>query len=191
MFNSASWYYNLGFASCIVYTLFFIALWTTKELQVHPLKLVMYITFCDCIVQMSYINFARICEFKLYKLFSWTFFFSQSPQAQYASIAILLQSGYALWFISLNMTFMFNSALCLDLILVLHSPFKSAEARTPKYFWFCSIVTVATWICTRPFFHILPYEDFLKLLDLILFVSVVVFMASALLSGIYATYKLT
>ena len=75
-FNDDQWYYILGIASCLVYTLFFLALWSTKELQVHPLKLVMYITFCDCLVQMSYNNFARICEFEAYKLFSATLFFS-------------------------------------------------------------------------------------------------------------------
>ena len=86
------------------------------------------------------------------------------------------------------MTFLFNSALCLDLILVLHSPFKSAEARTPKYFWFCLIVTVATWLCTGPYLFIPPYG---VLWDYIQCANVIVFMASALLSGIYATYKLT
>ena len=148
----------------------------------------MYITFCDHLVQMSYINVARICDFKVYKLFSWTLFFSQTPQAQYTSLAIMLQSGYAIWWISLNMTFLFNSALCLDLILVLHSPFKSAEARTPKYFWFCLIVTVATWLCTGPYLYIPPYG---VLWDYIQCLNVLVFMASALLSGIYASYKLT
>ena len=86
------------------------------------------------------------------------------------------------------MTFLFNSALCLDLILVLHSPFKSAEARTPKYFWFCLIVTVATWLCTGPYLFIPPYG---VLWDYIQCLNVIVFMAAAFLSGIYATYKLT
>ena len=173
-----------------MYTLFFLALWSTKELQVHPLKLVMYITFCDCLVQMSYINFARLCEFEAYKLLSATLFFSQTPQAQFTSLALLLESGYAIWWLSLNMTFFFNSALCLDLILVLNSPFKSAEARTPKYFWIVPIVTILIWLGARPFYHTLEYEEFLQLLDYLAFMPVVIFMVSALLSAIYATYKL-
>ena len=77
------------------------------------------------------------------------------------------------------------------MILVLHSPFKSAEARTPKYFWFCSIVVIVIWLALRPFYRVVSYEEFLKILDYIAFASVAVFMASAILSGIYATYKLT
>ena len=98
------------------------------------MKLVMYITICDATMIMSSTGMISICRVETYKLLAATMFFSQSYQAQFESLAMLFQVIYGLVFpVAFHLSFAFNAALCWDLIIVLHNPFKSAEARLKTY----------------------------------------------------------
>ena len=55
-YNTELWFALLELASGLACFAFFIILYNTKELQVHPMRLIMYIAFMETIVQFALIT---------------------------------------------------------------------------------------------------------------------------------------
>ena len=89
------------------------------------------------------------------------------------------------------MSFLFNAALCWDLILVLHNPFKSAEARLQKYVIISVSLLVIETIILKPLQAYMKYSEFLKVFDVVTWIPIIAFIVSATISAIYAVFKLS
>ena len=188
-FDNEHWFHYLGYASALVNVLFFAAIWRIKELQVHPMRLLMYITVCDASLLVVQQGNLAICDHKQYKLFAWTVFWSNDDDYQILSLAILVISNAVQFFLSFCMSFFLNSSLCLDLILVLHNPFKSAEKRLPLYVW-ASFVGALTMLTLEVLLLWAGSAYAAWISDILVFAPVSAFFVSAVFSVGYAAVKL-
>ena len=75
----------------------------------------------------------EICDWKLYEAFSATVYFSEEPTYKLRSIWILSLTGVYLFRAAFMMSFLLNTALCIDLYQTVVNPFASAEKRVKKY----------------------------------------------------------
>jgi len=66
----------LGFITAFIYFVFFLIIWNNKELQAHPMKLFMYLSMFECILQFNYSMSANICRFDMHYLLAYTMQFS-------------------------------------------------------------------------------------------------------------------
>ena len=83
----------------------------------------------------------------LYKLFSYTVFYSNTPEKMHDSLRLILNSSLYLFKTLFIISFFLNSFLCIDLYLTVKSPFTPASSRC-KVYYFVSFVTgiIVSWI---------------------------------------------
>ena len=74
-YNQDLWFAALQFSSGIACFIFFLLLYKTKELQVHPMRLIMYIAFMETMVQFALIMQLQACKWNPNILFAYTVFF--------------------------------------------------------------------------------------------------------------------
>lgn len=123
--------------------LFGFFVYSTKELQVHPMRLIMYLAFVESIFQITLLLSERICQFRVNELLSWTIYFSNDPY-DVAKATMLLANCcnfFSLGFMSLSISL--NTCLCLDLILMVRYPFGKKESRVPWYLTISCIIAFA------------------------------------------------
>ena len=92
--------------------------------------------------------------------------------------------------IAFNLTFWFNAALCWDLILVLRDPFKSADGRLKKYVIIIIGQLIMCAVILKPLQANMKYSEFLIVFDIYTWIPIGVFIVSAIISAVYAVYKL-
>ena len=186
-FDNEFWFFLLSYASVLSNVFFFVVIWQIKEMHVHPLKLFMWISVFDAtLLQMDYSSL-KVCESYQIDLLTRTMYFSSSLQDKAKAIRILYHNCNFLFQFSYYMTFYLNSALCLDLIITLSSPFKSAEKRTDIY---VGVSTVLSLLClgilsSETVHNRIPWLYISNVL-----LPIVAFVALAIVSTTYAMYKL-
>ena len=111
--------------SAAVGMLFFLFVFYTKELHVHPMRIIMYIAFFESIYLFLGVEQFYICDFGFHKLLSWTVFYSNDPFDVVRSIYILLYSTNFIAVFSAEMAVMLNIMLCIDLVLMVRYPFNN------------------------------------------------------------------
>ena len=90
----------------------------------------------------------------------------------------------------MTMSFLLNSALCIDLVRVLWNPFKSTDNRSTKYLAICGTLTACALTGLNISYYILDSVTFAKVGTVIQFLPVVIFSVCAIFSFSYALYKL-
>ena len=120
---------------------FFLMLWI-KELQAHPMKLFMVITACDSTLLFLYFIELNMCSFGLHKLFAWTVYFNTDCATYLKSVNTLLNTGQLAMNFSATLSGCLQVCICLDLILIIKSPFKPKEARVPVYYIYSLIIAI-------------------------------------------------
>ena len=112
---------------------FMTGLWNPK-LKQHPYQLVSAIALIDATYFLIFNTLDEVCELKLYKLFSYTVFFSDSPDKMYDSLRLILNSSLYLFKTLFIISFFLNSFLSIDLYLTVKSPFTPASSRLKVYY---------------------------------------------------------
>lgn len=64
-------------------------MWWIEELQVHPMKLFMYLIALDGAILLQYGISFGICPFELYELLAWTLFFENTCESQLRALSVL------------------------------------------------------------------------------------------------------
>lgn len=108
---------------------FFSFVYYNKELQVHPMKLIMFMALAESTVQFSLFSQFFICTTGANQLFNYTVFFSSDDITLARSTIILQYSSMLVAFICVNLSIVLNTMLCLDLILMVRYPFAEKENR--------------------------------------------------------------
>ena len=152
-----SWFIFLTYLSGIIAGLFFLVILDNKPLQTHPMKLFMYISLVECLEAMTYATLPQICNLDMYNVFAYTVFWGNNLEQQLKSAIILSEFGMSLFQACTVMEIAFLNCLCLDLNLMLRSPFSKKESRM-KWYVFGSIF-YATLMVLTPFIELIaPYE---------------------------------
>ena len=123
----------LQFSSGLACFIFFLLLYQTKELQVHPMRLIMYIAFMETVVQFALIMQLQACKWNLNTLFAYTVYFDGDIYYQARGLFIQLIATIWLAVFATFSTVMLNMMLSIDLILTVRYPFKKKEGRNPIY----------------------------------------------------------
>ena len=74
-FGKQKWFCWLAFASGLCYAAIGAAIYFNKELQVHPMKLLMYTSFVEAALFFNLFSSYDFCELKLQNLLAITLFF--------------------------------------------------------------------------------------------------------------------
>ena len=70
------WYFFLEYIGGVCCLVLFLAMYSNKDLQVHPMKLIMVISLMESLIHCGLSMMPYICTFKLNKLFALTVFMS-------------------------------------------------------------------------------------------------------------------
>lgn len=152
-YNTSWWFTLIMFLSISISLAFFMVIYWTKELQAHPMKLIMTIALSESAFQYLLIAQFYICETRANELFSYTVLWSWEEEDLIKSTLILVASSLYCAFFFLLFSLTLNTMLCLDLILMVRYPFERKEARLNKY-RFCSVLLAsppAMLLSLKPF----------------------------------------
>ena len=145
-FNDSYWYLALECTSSLVAALFGAYVLYTKELQVHPMRLIMYLAFVESIYQYLLIQSTYICRLRLNELLAWTLYYSNDAESLNKATVLLVVASDMFAVTSFNVSVGLNTSLCVDLILMVHYPFTKKEGRISIYLAVSVLVgaTIAT-----------------------------------------------
>lgn len=132
-YNDDVWFALLQFSSGLACFAFFLLLYHTKELQVHPMKLIMYIAFMETLVQFALIMQLQACKWNMNELFAWTVYFQDDIYYKARALAIQIIATIWLAVFATFCTVLLNIMLSIDLILTVRYPFKKKEGRNKIY----------------------------------------------------------
>ena len=127
------WFSLLELSSAFMCLSFFAIVYFNKQLQVHPMRLIMYIALAESGYQYFLIQQFQICDFHLNWLFAWTFFYSNDAYYLFKSNDILTRSCIFGASFCIEFGILLNICLCIDLILMVRYPFESTSGRVNKY----------------------------------------------------------
>ena len=128
-----------------------------------------------------------LCEVEFFKLLSWTLFFSENYRDYIISGYSLYFLSFVTWYFSFFMSFFLNTALCVDLMIVLSNPFKPVENRTLTYLIVSTVLALAIIVLN---FIIVKDQYALTMGYVLTFIPVMTFCLAAVVSSIYAFCKL-
>jgi len=83
--NSQIWIFVV-YGGAVINAIFFFLMWRIKELQVHPMKLFMYIMAADSLVLSQYSMSLNVCKLRLHTLYAATVFFDTSCESKLRAI---------------------------------------------------------------------------------------------------------
>ena len=132
-YDADNWFFVLEFSSSIMATLFGTFILFTKELQVHPMKIIMYLAFAESVFQIMLVQSPHICQTRQNELLALTLFGSTSNYNVARATFILASSNNFFALGSLSLSISLNTCLCIDLILMVRYPFTKKENRVPWY----------------------------------------------------------
>jgi hypothetical protein len=117
-------------------------IWKHKALQVHPMRLFMYISIFDAALFSNYWFSSVICPWKLYYIPAATIRFDNDENtrvtALYYMVVLKKAIDNALWVASAVL----NTFVCLDLVLVVWYPLNPKEKRINWYMLVTSIMSI-------------------------------------------------
>ena len=186
-YDDSLWYFILELCSSLMGALFGAFILYTKELQVHPMKLIMYLAFVESVFQILIVQNDYICAQKYNYVFSWTIFFGASDYDVARATVILTQSSAFIATMCIGMSICLNTCICIDLILMVRYPFTKKEPRVRLYLLGSLLVSIPT-----SFFNV-NFEDNDKSLYRGAFCTVTmfsIFIIAFLVSTIYTCGKL-
>jgi len=93
----------------------------------------MWVALFESAFQFTSIATFYICRLRLAHLFSYTVYYTLDPYLEAKSTGILLLSGIFICAFTLIISVLLNTALCVDLILMVRYPFEDKESRVKKY----------------------------------------------------------
>jgi hypothetical protein len=129
------------------------------SLQVHPMKLIMWIAFADSalinVVLMSY----SVCELHLYELFASTVMFSSTVEDQYRALWILQASKNILTVFLTLLIFLMNTCLASDMIMMIRYPFSNKTKSIPVYLIFSFSIALGLTISAFFTLHFKEFSD--------------------------------
>ena len=185
-YDQDSWYLALQLTSAMMGLLFFAFVYYTKELQVHPMKLIMVQAIVESAFQFFLIEQFYVCQFDLHYLFSWTVFFTDEAYYLGRSVGILMYSCIYGSCLCVTFSSLINTMLCIDLILMVRYPFDKKESRFPMYI----IISVILTIPAATMMSFSTEEVWLKLGSGLGLTYALIFIATFVISIIYACKKL-
>ena len=112
---------------------FFLFVYFTKELQAHPMKLIMLMALSESAFEFMIIAQLYICKTGANHLFSYSVYFETDEYHLARSTRILIFSGLYSMFFFMLFSLALNTMLCLDLILMVRYPFYNKESRLKMY----------------------------------------------------------
>ena len=122
--------------SAILNAAFFVLMLWIDELRVHPMKLFMYLMACDSTVLFAYVFSLSSCSWNLPRLFAETVFFSSDCAEKLRALKVLTRTGVFSTLFASSTGVGLQICVCVDLILMIKSPFKTKESRMPWYYLF-------------------------------------------------------
>ena len=141
-YNTDVWFAVLQFMSGVLGFIFFLLVYNTKELHVHPMKLIMYMVLFESMIQLCLISQLYACKLDLYVLFAWTIYFDNLIYQQARALMLQIIFTVTLASFSVYMVLMLQMMLCVDLILMVRYPFDKKEGRVPIYMAVSVIVSL-------------------------------------------------
>ena len=103
--------------------IFFLLVYNTKELHVHPMKLIMYMVLFESMIQFCLISQLYACKLDLHVLLAWTIYFDNFIYQQARALMIQIIFTVTLASFSVYMVIMLQIMLSVDLILMVRYPF--------------------------------------------------------------------
>ena len=82
-YTTDAWFQILMLISGFSSIFFFLIVWFTKELQVHPMRIFMLMSFADGICFFAIAASYKICEYRLNELLALTLFFKTDIKSVY------------------------------------------------------------------------------------------------------------
>ena len=128
----------------------------------------------------------------LYKLFSYSVFFSSSPEKMFDSLRVILNSSLYMFKTLFIISFFLNSFLCVDLYLTVKSPFTPASSRT-KVYYCISFLTgiIVSWIEAARFNNRgSSEEDEATVEEITILISFAIFIIIAIPATIFASRRI-
>lgn len=187
-YQESAWYMGMSLVTAVGYSMLALAIYFNPKLQVHPLPLVMMISFVGASIFFSYFFGNEVCQFKLYELAAASIFFRwKDPYYDFWAAIMLWSSAVFLAIFLLNAMLWLNICMAVDLIVMIKYPFRPKSVRSYVIFSFVSSFIVAV-LNEYAFFN--NFQDRYKLLSLWLMLTTVVYLVTATASIIYASKKL-
>lgn len=178
----------LALITAIGYSMLALAIYFNPKLQVHPLPLVMIISFVGASIFFSYFFGNEFCHFQLYKLTAATFYFRwNDPYYDFWGAVILWGSAVFLSIFLLNAMLWLNIAMAVDLICMIKYPFRPKSVKFYVLFSFASSFVVAVLN------EIAFYNNYLwryRILSIWLLLTALIYVVTATASIIYAIKQL-
>ena len=122
--------------------IFFLFVYNTEKLQVHPMRLIMYLVLLESSFQIILAQNFYICEWKQNELLSYTLWFSATDEEVLAATYLLIYSANYLACFCIQMSLCLNTALCLELIFLVRYPFERKEKRSRVYYIVSILVSI-------------------------------------------------
>ena len=185
-FETEDWFQYMGFITAFIYFIFFLIIWNNKELQAHPMKLFMYLSMFECILQFNYSMSSHICQFDMHYLLAYTTKFSAEPIYVVGALERLKNASKIINSFAFLMTVCYSSCICLDLIFTLAYPFQPKEERMVKYNTISATISIVVAILFR-FDH---QSTIFFLLRICVWAMMTFFVLAAPVSIVYAHCKL-
>jgi hypothetical protein len=127
------------------------------SLQVHPMKLIMWISFADSALANVVLISYSVCELHLYELFASTVMFSSTIEDQYRALWILQASKNILAVFLTLLIFLMNTCLAIDMIMMIRYPFSNKAKSIPVYLIYSFSIALGLTISA---FCTLQYKEF-------------------------------
>jgi hypothetical protein len=135
---------GLSLVTAIGYSMLALAIYFNPQLQVHPLPLVMMISFVGASIFFSYFFGNEICGLRLYEVTAATIFWRwNDPYYNFWAAIYLWSSAVFLAIFLLNAMLWLNIAMAVDLIVMIKYPFRPKSVRSYVLFSFASSFVVA------------------------------------------------
>jgi hypothetical protein len=118
-----------------------LAIYYNPQLNVHPMNIVMAISFLGAAIFFAYFFGNGVCYFELYKLMAGTLFFRWGdPYYDYMGALVLWASCVFLSVFLLNAMLMLNIFLAVDLVYMIKYPFRPKSSK--GYLAISSVISV-------------------------------------------------
>ena len=191
-YNESDWFMMLTIGSALTSFLFFVYVWNTPKLQVHPITLISYLAFVESIYLFGIAVHYHACGLRLPELFSYTAFFSSSEYNKIYALNVILVTDMFFTSIAENVSVIMNTALCIDLVLIVRYPFEKKEKRIPYYVVITLVVSIAMaagqWLMS--YVRVGPYYMW-EVAAVCTVISQCVYLVTFLYSVVYTCRKLS
>jgi hypothetical protein len=117
----------------------FFMIYFVPELQVHPFNLFKHIAALEFAFMNVYLHSSQICGWKLNYLLLLTTWQPQTCDSLHGTAEFLLEIVSVIQVFTFYALNLMSACLSLDLVLMIHNPFKSSSNREKLIIWFTYI----------------------------------------------------